>query len=487
MDGLNIHPRIITSLKNGKSSNFYSKALVIKVLQGGMLSPKLFTEFLTDIDLYLPKSHGVILNQNLISYLLYADDLVLFSETAEGLQYLLNGLHQFCSRWHLILNEAKSKVLIFNKKPKNCDFSFGNETLETITQYKYLGVLFSSDRKSPTKETGKYLADQARKALFKIKQMTKHSLGRLSPKLALKMFDSQILPILEYTCEIWGTTKETPEIEGFQLQYLKYMLGVKTQTSTVAVYAETGRFPLVLRQYLQMLKYWLRISNLPVENAVREAYDAQVALFNDSFPSWCDKILNILSQIEMNHVFQNLDKYEDDHAGLLSLANQRLHENKSTSLISDIRLCDGTSKLRNYKCFKTTLGLEPYLFQLKNQKMATTLSRFRLSSHPLEIELGRHARPKIHKELRVCRVCTQNQVEDEMHFLLQCPSYCERRETLFNQIEKFCDVKTLDSPVKYAEIMSSKDETVMKALGAYIVDCLKLRMHILREPGGNSN
>ena len=94
--------------------------------------------------------------------------------------------------------------------------------------------------------------------------------------------------------------------------------------------------------------------------------------------------------IEMNHVFQNLDKFEDDHASLLSLANQRLHENKSTSLISDIRLCDRTSKLRNYKCFKITLGLIPYLFRLKNQKMATTLSRFRLSSHPLEIELGRH-------------------------------------------------------------------------------------------------
>ena len=120
-----------------KSEGFTSNLLdcPFGVLQGGMLSPKLFTEFLTDINLYLPKSHGVILNQNLISYLLYADDLVLFSETAEGLQYLLNGLHQFCSRWHLILNEAKSKVLIFNKKPNNCYFSFGNETLDIITQY----------------------------------------------------------------------------------------------------------------------------------------------------------------------------------------------------------------------------------------------------------------------------------------------------------------------------------------------------------------
>ena len=74
-----------------------------------------------------------------------------------------------------------------------------------------------------------------------------------------------------------------------------------------------------------------------------------------------------------------------------------------------------------------------------------------------------------------------------MHFLLQCPLYCERRETLFNQIEKFCDVKSVDSPVKYAEIMSSKDETVMKALGAYIVDCLILRIQILREPGDNND
>ena len=120
-------------------------------------------------------------------------------------------------------------------------------------------------------------------------------------------------------------------------------------------------------------------------------YDAQVGLFNKGFPSWCDKIQNILSQIEMNHVFQNLGNYKDDHAGLISLANQRLHQNKSTSLITDINFCGEESKLRNYKCFKTTLGIEPYLFLLKNQQMATSLSRFQLSSHPLEIELGRHA------------------------------------------------------------------------------------------------
>ena len=58
---------------------------------------------------------------------------------------------------------------------------------------------------------------------------------------------------------------------------------------------------------------------------------------------------------------------------------------------------------------------------------------------------------------------------------------------MFNQIENYCEIKHVDSSVKYATIMSSKDEIVMKALGTYIVNCFKLRNHILREPGGNSD
>ena len=37
------------------------------VLQGGMISPKLFTEFLQDIQHYLKKDNGVTLNEQQIS------------------------------------------------------------------------------------------------------------------------------------------------------------------------------------------------------------------------------------------------------------------------------------------------------------------------------------------------------------------------------------------------------------------------------------
>ena len=56
------------------------------VLQGGMLSPKLFTEFLQDISATFVQDQGIPVDTLLMVYLLFADDLVLFSESAEGLQ-----------------------------------------------------------------------------------------------------------------------------------------------------------------------------------------------------------------------------------------------------------------------------------------------------------------------------------------------------------------------------------------------------------------
>ena len=46
---------------------------------------------------------------------MFADDLVLISETAEGLQNCLNALQNYCDKWCLSINTDKTKVMIFNK------------------------------------------------------------------------------------------------------------------------------------------------------------------------------------------------------------------------------------------------------------------------------------------------------------------------------------------------------------------------------------
>ena len=51
-----------------------------------------------------------------ISCLMYADDIVLISKTAKGLQTLLCRLEDFCKKWNLKVNINKTKIIIFNKK-----------------------------------------------------------------------------------------------------------------------------------------------------------------------------------------------------------------------------------------------------------------------------------------------------------------------------------------------------------------------------------
>ena len=116
------------------------------VLQGGMLSPKLFTEFLQDISATFDQDQGIPVDTLLMVYLLFADDLVLFSESAEGLQKQLTALYLYASLWHIIVSIPKTKVLIFNERYTKVhgSFHYGDNIIEKSEQYKYLGVVYST-------------------------------------------------------------------------------------------------------------------------------------------------------------------------------------------------------------------------------------------------------------------------------------------------------------------------------------------------------
>ena len=47
--------------------------------------------------------------------LLYADDIVIMSETEEGLKHGLFLLENYCDRWKLTVNATTTKVMIFRK------------------------------------------------------------------------------------------------------------------------------------------------------------------------------------------------------------------------------------------------------------------------------------------------------------------------------------------------------------------------------------
>ena len=65
-----------------------------------------------------------------------------------------------------------------------------------------------------------------------------------------------------------------------------------------------------------------------------------------------------------------------------------------------------TNKSLVYRTHKTEFKMESYLTQATNTGHGR-VTKLRLSDHKLEIESGRHIRPKINRENRTCKLCSK--------------------------------------------------------------------------------
>ena len=136
---------------------------------------------------------------------MYADDVIVFSDSADGLQKRLKALESYCDTWCLNVNFKKTKVLIFNKSGRHIKepFYFKSELIETVFKYKYLGVIFqSSGLFNYAKED---LFNKSLKASYKLNRCLSGS--DASIKTNLHLFDHTIKPIILYGSEIWGMFK----------------------------------------------------------------------------------------------------------------------------------------------------------------------------------------------------------------------------------------------------------------------------------------
>ena len=101
-------------------------------------------------------------------------------------------------------------------------------------------------------------------------------------------------------------------------------------------------------------------------------------------------------------------------------------------------------KLRSYRTFKTEFGKEPYVENFLSKNRRSTVAQIRTGTSFLRIETGRYERQvsengnfeKLPVEKRICRICESGEVEDELHFMLKCNSYCQPRAILRFHLEK---------------------------------------------------
>ena len=197
-------------------------------------------------------------------------DIILFSDTASGLQKQLNGLYTFCANNRMIVNETKSKVMCFGTQSQ-FNISFNDKDIEQVGRYKYLGNIIRRIDK-PTQDifadNYKYLSDQARKAMF----CAKWNFGVLPPHIMFYIFDTTVRPITAYGSDVWGCNLDLCYTDKVFLDFIKYVLRVKATTCTTIVYGECGRLPPSVFCHINALCFAYRLLTLPAHTLAKSVY-----------------------------------------------------------------------------------------------------------------------------------------------------------------------------------------------------------------------
>ena len=103
------------------------------------------------------------------------------------------------------------------------------------------------------------------------------------------------------------------------------------------------------------------------------------------------------------------------------------------------------------------------------------ISKFRLSSHCLAIETGRHK--KVPRDQRFCKICNSGDIEDEYHFIFKCQLYQNEREKLFKPY-----YWRRPSMYKLINLLSTSNVKELCNLGKFIEKASNLRSKALVEP-----
>ena len=103
-----------------------------------------------------------------------------------------------------------------------------------------------------------------------------------------------------------------------------------------------------------------------------------------------------------------------------------------------------TNKLTFLKSLKEVYKSEKYL-KINNSGNRRAITKLRTSNHTLAIEAGRWT--NIERENR-CKQCTENKIEDEIHFLFQCTKYTAERQKTFETIKTKTNIDLSNNETK---------------------------------------
>ena len=391
--------RIIFEVNNSTTKPLF---LTQGVRQGCNLSPILFNILLKQVADQLQESlTGVELDGEVISILLYADDICLISSSAKMAKEAYGLLVKACDQVGMKVNQSKSQIV---KKGDKGMAMLKDIPLEQVIVYKYLGVLVEIGR---GQYMTRYSESRANKANTFVASTI--SLARNSPCPALfawRVWRLVALPAILYGCEtVLIRKRELDDIEKAQSRVAKFILQVEQCTCNVVAQV-LADFELV------EVVYWRRVLNFYADLHLADEDTWAKKAFNEAIEM--EDQSNYISKIKFMLNILEVEGPKDLEEKLSRYAARKTNEelrNRSTT-------CFALSMVTATKpTLKSPLFGSDYISKTYHEFIT------------LNAQLGNRKPLDGYPRFVTCPICTdKDNCMNELHMLMLCSGLEEERE-----------------------------------------------------------
>ena len=414
--------------------------------------------------------------QLLISILLYADDMVLVAKSPRDLQRMLDVLQSFSNKWHFEINTAKTKIMTFNDDFRRHSWTFNNQPIEEVEEFKYLGIKYSRRVTAPKGRWNSFMSDKT--AATSTSSNRLYGFGAIhhpnwSISTLAALWNVYCRSRAVYGAEIVSASQRSLDsLCAIQRRYARHLLKLNRHCNNEVVYGELDWLPMDYEFDICKIRFWYHLHSLDESHLARQVYLSRLNGPTVS-GSWLSEAKAAAQRYGLS--MELLDKQKDWKSFIRQRVRKHYHEVwRQRTLIS--------SRLDLYCQIKDRPRQNP-LFKSGPKQAAIIATRLAVSSNALPVDqlrfsgnvLGRH----VPREERLCNLCFKA-VGDEEHMLTSCKHLESSRLHSFKNIMKcFLDFNKLGLAEKFVDYSNRKKTIVM--LGGLPHKWPKLLKHELRK------
>ena len=425
------------------------------VPQGDSLSPTLFCLYINDFLCALHQNVHIIEPASLgdveIASAVYADDILLMSQSQEGIIKQIKLLQKFCSENGLKINYNKTKIMIKNtaesSKYKHLQLCSDNKNynIEVVDNYKYLGMWI--DTKKTNKCHIEHLAKTGKKSSFMTTKALKE-FGQINGKLLRDTFNMLTLSKLKYCGELCFRDNLT-NLNQIQYQFYKRFCHLKITTPNYCLIGEFGIQPMEFHFYKAALRYWLRLLATDERNLIKRTYRQIQSNIEEGCyrNTWCYNLKKLLYELKLEDLWTNqstIDK--SNYKRHQIVVNIRLMEHFREVWIKSAKHSHKGLDYLELSMFNSEM--KPYLNFIINDKSIIQMLKLRSGNHTLSVETDRYRNRRSYNE-RICNLCNTQKIQDVFHVIVECPKFEKQRNadlsflTNYNKTELYCRLNSI--------------------------------------------